>query len=1809
MPRVGEYRIHAASVSQSAADESQVKTPPRHTFAGHFLVQRFQLEKVQLTLDFPRGVYFRGEKIDSTFIASYYYGQPVKGARIRYTLPNGQSYTESADDQGKLPITFDTALVKPGEWLHFKGVVEGENVGVEATVFLAHLGFSIAVKPSAEVILSGEPFDVSIKTSGADGKPVGRSLKLSVFRTGRRPAHPILSQVPWLDMDNSADAEVLVEEHQVETDESSGEGKILLTLTKGGQYTLRATGTDRFGQPVLGAGKATISDDNDAIRLRIFADGTTTQVGASETVRIHSRLEDTASGPLTLALVTYEGEGIIDYKVLSLKSEMNAVQFRVGHKHFPNFYFAVAAIDGGKLRTAGKHFTVERQLNLAVSWQHKTPLPDSGGQPNYNFHPFPIYSPGKEAEVQVRATDQLGQPVKAEFSLALVDEALFAQYPETLTPINDFFQEGIRREAAMRTASSCTFRYAPATRRIVKEVLAEEQRLRDIGLVGVRTTQSFEALKRRTLGELVENITLGVPEATSTAESETRKRKESIDAGYWIGAVVTDNAGMATVTIPMPEKTTKWRLTGRGCTVDTLVGEIKVNAITRKDFFLDIKVPSIVTEGDKIRVHARLHNLTDFEGTAEVKLRMGVAPVSRLVQKDTVIPKQIAISKKGTTDVIFDPIAIPARDQLSVEVTARAGGMTDGVGRDIPIRPWGMEHAYTKSGTANGNTAIDLELPSNQRYTRRRLTIEIGQNVSRLIYELALNRHHPPRVRRPVINPAIRMSGDTGSDLLALAYALGYVKTAGGYETDNRDLLEAGRTHVGRLVTTQNQDGGWSWIGSSHRRRSGSDLHVTSRNLWAMAEGRRQGILVDDRTFSKAISYLKEAFAKTEQSDDETKATILHALSTVGEADFAYANRLYRGRHRMRSSALAYTVLLFVNLGRLEIAGEILDVLNPSPTRGAESPRFKEGPETTALTLLAMEAVRPSSPWVKAAVGYLISQRRSYGYSPYKAKGPVVAALATYYQRIQHFTNDYKLTIAVNDQEIETIEMRQDAPNAAIDVPAKMLVDGRNKIALTLDGRGRYTYIATLSGFSPQVVSWSGVEPRPNGTRDKPLITKRHYYHAPLEYRGREISAPSTTEITQLPSGARTYVTVNIIKMKAYPSNSYIIVDEYFPAGTTLVEDSVSGSYQHYEVGDGVIRFYYLPKQRVRDYLYQLVSYAPGDYRVLPTVIRDAMRLGEIQVTEPSTLTVLAPGEKSADPYEMNYTERYTLGKAYFDDGRYSDALPLLAQLHEQKPDYNEQDTARMLLWMYTTEKYYNARKVIEAFEILRERYPELYIPFDKMRVVGTAYRDIEEFERASLVYRATVDASFTNDSRVSAVLQDEGQFLRSINFVENLWYEYPDTSPVISAYFALAQSLYANKDAEMWGIGGEARANEEVSSRFTKQEILQQTVRILSQFLTLYPMHPLVDDAAFSLTNAFLDLEDFPRVVHLCRLNQERYQNSELLSSFQYIEALGLFSLQQYNEAIRAATMVAAGESEDRDFARYILGQIHHAQGEPTQAIEWYNRVKTIYPDANESIIYFEEKRISLPEVMIKHPDQAVKFPLKYRNIKEAAIQVYRVDLMKLYLREKDLSRVTQVRLAGIEPEVSQSVALGDGKDYVDKTREIALPLTEEGAYLVICRGDSLFTSGLILITPLEIEVQEDVVSGRLRVNVRNVVTGSYQSKVHVKAIASADAHFISGETDLRGIFIADGMRGKATIIARDAANRYAFHRGTEWLGAQEKAKRQQQDEQMRAPRRPTDYRMHLNRRNEAIQSSNVEAFDQMRRRTKGGVQVQKAY
>ena len=99
--------------------------------------------------------------------------------------------------------------------------------------------------------------------------------------------------------------------------------------------------------------------------------------------------------------------------------------------------------------------------------------------------------------------------------------------------------------------------------------------------------------------------------------------------------------------------------------------------------------------------------------------------------------------------------------------------------------------------------------------------------------------------------------------------------------------------------------------------------------------------------------------------------------------------------------------------------------------------------------------------------------------------------------------------------------------------------------------------------------------------------------------------------------------------------------------------------------------------------------------------------------------------------------------------------------------------------------------------------------------------------------------------------------------------------------------------------------------------------------------------------------------------------------------------------------------------------------------------------------------------------------------------------------------------------------------------------------------RGDNLYASGIVLVTPLELEVLEEAESGRVRVTVRDARTKDLVPKVQVEVIGSENAGFLSGETDLRGVFVAEGVRGQVAAVARQGTSRYAFYRGTTRVGA----------------------------------------------------------
>ena len=264
--------------------------------------------------------------------------------------------------------------------------------------------------------------------------------------------------------------------------------------------------------------------------------------------------------------------------------------------------------------------------------------------------------------------------------------------------------------------------------------------------------------------------------------------------------------------------------------------------------------------------------------------------------------------------------------------------------------------------------------------------------------------------------------------------------------------------------------------------------------------------------------------------------------------------------------------------------------------------------------------------------------------------------------------------------------------------------------------------------------------------------------------------------------------------------------------------------------------------------------------------------------------------------------------------------------------------------------------------------------------------------------------------------------------------------------------------------------------------------------------------------------------------------------------------------------------------------------------------------------------------------PDATKVVELAFRNIPSCAVRVYKIDLMKFSLLKRNLTNITKINLAGIRPYYQAQVELGDGKDYQDRKHQLALPLEDEGAYLVVGSGAGLYASGLILVSPLVVDVQEDAASGRVRVTVKEMTgakqggakVGSaredgardkgakYLADVHVKVIGSNNGEFTSGETDLRGTFVADAIAGSSTVIAQTDGGNYAFFRGQTHLGQelqnQAAANAASDSEQKREPTSQRDLLKNVFRGQQDASRGNAVKLQKLYQNKAKGVQVEQA-
>jgi len=1761
----GRYRLHSTS-------------PAGTKIETYFEVQSFELQPLQITLEPNRTVYYRGEVVELAGHLAWNYGEPLAHAKLRLKTPDGRTHELLSDADGQFSWKFETQSLSPGKRLRFAVEAIEEGVFGDCSVLLAGTGFSMSASASHNIAAVGETISVDVKTLAPDGETVSRKVQAVLWKR-TRDYHGA-----WQDME--------VQRFEIVTSKK-GEAQIVLdALAQGGDYALRLEGTDRFANPITAQASFFLSGEDDDLKLRMLVKSKAVNVGSMLPFELLNRAGK------NLALLTFEGTGILEYRILSLEPGSTKFEESIPQSFFPEVTVSVGMMHGNEFFEASHRFRVARSLQVKV-----TPRKD-------------VVRPGEEVVVDLEVVDQNGKPVVAEFSFAAVDQSLFEIFPDRTGTLSAVFEEGLSRRTRMTSSSSNEFAYQGVTTDIDSALLQEdERRLAEEGWERNRL-RAQEELGRvgnykgpgdtippagagggggftAELGELgyAGDPDMNADAAFDSAEwnndvglgggaggkfggrggkgGSAKKRrgfaggddwavglsgqdeKASFDraTALWLANVVTDADGKATIRFTAPQQSTEWSLLCRGTDKGTTVGRGTASLTTRADFFIEARLPSRLQEGDHASVMVRLHNLTGYEGDAHISLQIAYPGGQQQVQIQTAFDGETLIEQ-----LIALPNAVPAGIDGQVELRIVAEGeffhpefggkpalVSSSLTRQVKVTPWGLPVYAASAGVLDDMQSLILSLPDQGSYSAVSWQLELGVGLDQLLIEEAVQGN-----RRP--------NGDVGiaTELLGVLGVMQHLR-----ETDQTDHApyERMKGRAGSLLTqllsSQQKDGSWTWAGA----RGPSDANTSAMAMMALFAASEGGLQVSNDQSGSGIHYLKQALSGGEKRQTERRARLLYALSLWNEAEFSYANSLHRERQQLSVVACAYTARALIQLESKSMAGEMVQAmltkLNDIQPQGFGMQCMPM--EQTALALSATLEAWPGSGAVESLEEKLMRGRPWYGQS---AHGLALAALAQHRTVTGLQDQDAKVLVQVGNGKEQTIALNAENVRFVLGgILDSSMKQPEIHVRLRLQGKGTPHYRLTMKGF----------DTNPQATQGGDLNVTRAQFLAPRPvFDGREIEIgfnklknfpkPWANLLEHLEFADVAPATVDFYR--TYNSEDYqddldfLTLDIQIPAGAQLLPNSVEGNVLAWRVEQGVLKVDVGQHRGSGRVHFQLRGLQPGNYRTLPTVLRSAYRPDRYAIGHAAAMQILKRGEASDDTYRSTPDELLGRGLAAFHAGEKDLAWEDLTALLDGFENWlrtPEQVKASRALLQLAVERH-DANRIVHVFETLKEKDSGLSVPFARLTQIAEAYRQLGEWERAARIYRAVAKTTFSKDLQLVSVLEQQNDFHAATEAMYRFWLEYPDFPNVIETGVTLADRLLvaaptAYKDQSLRDAGR------------NRAVLLFESVLYLQRFLALYPDEPVSGDAALNLVSAFLDLEDYANAARLADEFAGRYNDPRFADTFLYTQAVAEWYKGEDAKAVallKRITMLRIPQkngntkySKNRDLAIYILAQIHHARQDFADAAGYYQRVDHVFADAREVLANFRHKALAMDEITEIAPGETAKLELHYRNLQETEILVYPVDLMTLYLREKNLAGITQVNLAGIEPVIRRTVALPDDESMRQQDFELELELPSAGAYLIICRSEAIHASGMVLVSDFELVVETDPEAGGVRAQAVDRVDGHYLRDVDIRAIGAQDSAFHSGHTDPRGLFVTTGIRGAATVIARHDGRHYAFYRG----------------------------------------------------------------
>ncbi|MCM8813549.1 MAG: MG2 domain-containing protein [Candidatus Omnitrophica bacterium] len=913
--------------------------------------------------------------------------------------------------------------------------------------------------------------------------------------------------------------------------------------------------------------------------LELIVDQDTWQAGTTAPVLVVTPY------PAQAVLVSFAADELLDYQLVRLEETSGMLEIDVPAAYAPNVFLEAAAVRGGELFSAQQEIIVpprERFLNLQIQSEK------------------PEYLPGEQGRFSVTVTDDDGEPVAAELSLAVCDDAVHAIQQSYAQDIRQFFY-GQKRRNAVALASSFSVRNfqrpASSMNRFGDEKIGrgEEHRFKKDAGLNLREQKSLSVVQESAVADCTEPAAAFKP-SESDAAGNVRVRHDFRATALWVPEFHTDAQGQAFAELIFPDSLTRWQAAVTAVSRDSRVGAAGTACRTKQPLIVQLQAPRFFVCGDETVVCAVIYNNTESELKVTAALRADGLNVVTAGAEKTAREQVTSVPAQSQKRVDW-PVRAAHPGTATIRVSARATAYADAMEKSMAVYAHGIEQVFARSGKISGGEArVNFRLPRERVMAAPGIELAVTPSVAvtmldALPYlidypygctEQTMSRFLPAAV----VQKTLRSLGLNAADIEGKMFGGIERAFAAATQTPGQkplaylpDMTEQG---LKRLYDFQHADGGWGWW-----KEGDSDRWMSAYVLWGLSLAADAGCAVDAGVVERAATYMARQLIEAEQMPD-VQAWMLHALAvyrrgTPKSARTAFEQQafdnLWQQRDRLNAFTRALAALSAHAYGFNEQAALLARNLEndaiwdrqPEPScRGAaaeeepdkermataywgiggEIERWSDDDvETTAFCLRALLTILPEHPLVEPAVQWLVRNRRGNQWSNTRDTAITVLCLSEYLRKQSRAEGDVAYEIIVNGR---SIAKQSCTPQDMLRIPSRFTVPPE----LVRDGETEIRFVRADGTmplyYSVQAKYFTGEEPVPAAGNE--LFVRRQYVRLagrPTLLQGQAYERVVLPDNARVQSGERVEVVVTIEAKNNY---EYLIIEDLKPAGLETVQ-------------------------------------------------------------------------------------------------------------------------------------------------------------------------------------------------------------------------------------------------------------------------------------------------------------------------------------------------------------------------------------------------------------------------------------------------------------------------------------------------------------------------------------------------------------------------------------------------------------------------------------------------------------------------------